>query len=209
MIEGSSSKNDGGRPGWGTWLYSKREAVWYVLIFIIPYLTFRIFISTGEAVEEFNATGQFNYPEGYVTVASITLLLCGLVPFLLKDSEPDLRLGGIILTSIAPGVVTAMAWHGMLRSVEHEQHDEKKNSIHHYFFSQHAYYFYRTQYQNMENHKAMAQSRMGAWSWAGDQKTAMKAAEIALLKCMDDNEQYESEYPCDIIVLNDEWIQPE
>ena len=64
MIEGSSDRNRSGRPGWGTWLYSKRESVWYVLAVVIPFLTLKLLMATNETVNNIESTGQFTYPGG-------------------------------------------------------------------------------------------------------------------------------------------------
>lgn len=205
MIEGSSGKASTGRPGWGTWLYSKRESLWYVLVFIIPYLAYKILISTNEAVHNFESTGQFIYPGGYVAVGSITLLLCGLVPLLLKDSQSEFRLGGIILTSVIPGLVTAWVWIGMVRFVENEQAYKTSDPIGHHFVTRRAYNVYKKTYLDADGHKAIAQSGNGAWAWTSGHPTAMKAAEVALVDCMD---KTESQHPCNITILDDQWIEP-
>lgn len=206
MIEGSSDKNsNNGRPGWGTWLYSKRESVWYVLVFIIPFLTFKIVVATNEAVKKFESTGQFSYPDGYVGTASIALLLCGLVPFLLKNSDPDFRLGGIILTSVAPGILIGWMWFGMVRFVEDEQAYKTLDPIGAYFVTRQAYNIYKYRYLNAEEHKAIAQSPSGVWASTSGHPTAMKAAEEALTSCSKKNKS-EPAHPCDITILNDEWI---
>lgn len=208
-MEGSSANNPSGRPGWGAWLYPRREAAWYVLLFITPYLAFSILVESHQAVLELESTGEFRYPGGYVLIAVLNLLLCALVPFLLKDSEPSFRLGGILLTSIAPALLTGWVWYGVVRFVENEQSYRTSDSEGSYFVTRRAYEIHKHRYGTAGTHKAIAQSDSGAWAWTADQETAMEAAEIALVRCMEKNVSLESKYPCEVIKVDELWVVPD
>lgn len=206
MIEGSSDRNSSGRPAWGTWLYSKGESVWYVLVFVIPFLTIRILIASSEAASKVESTGQFTYPGGYIGVAVFALLLCACVPFLLKNSE--FKWSGIALTSAIPATAIIWGWIAMESFVENELAFRTSDPVGHYFVTRRAYNVYKNRYLAAEGHKAIAQADSGAWAWTAEQPTAMKAAEVALVRCMDTNEKDEAAQPCDVTVLDDQWIEP-
>lgn len=105
--------------GWdrSTWRYSRKETVWYVLMFMTPWFALKVLASSGRAVADYQATGTFAYPPGYVLVASVTLLLCAIIPFLLKDSEHAFKVSAIVLTSVAPAFLTGTGWYRMLQLV--------------------------------------------------------------------------------------------
>lgn len=63
---------------------------------------------------------------------------------------------------------------------------------------------YREQYTKAEKHKAFAQSASGAWNWRADRTTREYAVENALMGCRANNKA-ESEFPCKIINIDDEW----
>ena len=202
MIEGSSDRNRSGRPGWGTWLYSKRESVWYVLAVVIPFLTLKLLMATNETVNNIESTGQFTYPGGYVAIAIITLLLCAVVPFLLRESESEFKMGGIALTSVIPAIAVIWVWVAMVNFAEEELAYKTADPIGRYFVTRRAYNVYTYRYADAEKHKAIAQSAGGAWAWTANHSTATEAAEVALDRCTTRNEKPKSEQPCKITTVS-------
>ena len=61
------------------------------------------------------------------------------------------------------------------------------------------------QYSKMNNHKAFAQSRSGAWGWWADSNSAEYAMLDALYQCRKRNAADEVEMPCMIVNLNGYW----
>ncbi len=104
--------------GWNrnNWFYTKKETFWYVLLFVIPFLTYKLSIGAMTTYRAFNKTGIIEYPEGFVFIAFINFVFCALVLFLLKDSESGFRMGAIILTSILPAFITGYMWYRRKRS---------------------------------------------------------------------------------------------
>ena len=205
MIEGSRDRKKSSRPGWGPWLYSKRESVWYVLVVVIPFLTFKILVASNEAVNNIESTGQFTYPGGYVAIAIITLLLCAVVPFLLWESEPELKMGGIALTSAIPAIAVIWVWVAIVNFAEEELAYKTADPIGHYFVTRRAYNVYADRYADAEEYKAIAQSDSGAWAWTANHSTTTEAAEIALDRCISKNEKAKSVQSCAITILDDQW----
>jgi hypothetical protein len=176
-----------------------------VLVVIIPFLTLKILVATNEAVNNIKSTGQFTYPGGYVAIAIITLLLCAVVPFLLRESESEFKMGGIALTSVIPAIAIIWVWVAMVNFAEEELAYKTADPIGHYFVTRRAYNIYVHRYEDAEEHKAIAQSDSGAWAWTANHSTATEAAEVVLDRCTTRNEKAKSAQPCEITILDEQW----
>ncbi|OZC35971.1 hypothetical protein B9Q17_17170 [Marinobacter vinifirmus] len=64
---------------------------------------------------------------------------------------------------------------------------------------------YREEYVNATQHKAFAQSDVGAWSWKSNRTSIKHAIENSLIDCQKNNKRHEAEYPCKIINVNGKW----
>ena len=97
--------------GWdrSRWRYTPKETVWYVILFLAPILSLRILYVSAKVAASYKATGTLAYPGGYWWIVAITLAMCALVPYLLKDSNLRFRLGAIVLTSAAPAFLIIFA----------------------------------------------------------------------------------------------------
>jgi hypothetical protein len=60
-------------------------------------------------------------------------------------------------------------------------------------------------YALADRHKAIAQSRSGAWSWSQGRETPEAAIDEALQKCRRQNRRHEAERPCKLIKVDVYW----
>lgn len=64
---------------------------------------------------------------------------------------------------------------------------------------------YREEYVHATEHKAFAQSDMGAWSWKSNRTSIQYAIENSLIDCQKNNKRHEAKYPCEIINVDGKW----
>jgi len=64
---------------------------------------------------------------------------------------------------------------------------------------------YREEYVHATEHKAFAQSDVGAWSWKSNRTSIKHAIENSLKDCQRNNKRHEAEHPCKIINVNGTW----
>lgn len=64
---------------------------------------------------------------------------------------------------------------------------------------------YREEYVYATEHKAFAQSDMGAWSWKSNRTSIQHAIENSLIDCQKNNKRHEAKYPCEIINVDGKW----
>ncbi len=60
-------------------------------------------------------------------------------------------------------------------------------------------------YAMADRHKAIAQSRSGAWSWSEGHDSPEAAIDEALQKCRQQNKRHEAERPCKLIKVDVYW----
>ena len=65
---------------------------------------------------------------------------------------------------------------------------------------------YREGYVHATEHKAFAQSDVGAWSWKSNRTSVRYAIENSLKDCQRNNKRHEAEYPCKIINVDGKWV---
>ena len=65
---------------------------------------------------------------------------------------------------------------------------------------------YELEYFRALDHKAIAQSRNGTWSWVHDQVSPEAAMDEALAKCRKLNDADEFSEPCQVVNVNGFWI---
>lgn len=71
-----------------------------------------------------------------------------------------------------------------------------------------AYDTFQTIYNNTDNYKAFVQADSGAWGYTINESSTVKAIESALTLCQLENDEFENQYPCEVININGEW-QPQ
>ena len=64
---------------------------------------------------------------------------------------------------------------------------------------------YREEYVHATEHKAFAQSDVGAWSWKSNRTSTKHAIENSLIDCQKNNKRHEADYPCRIINVDGRW----
>ncbi len=64
---------------------------------------------------------------------------------------------------------------------------------------------YREEYIHATEHKAFAQSAVGAWSWKSNRTSIKHAIENSLIDCQKNNKGHEAEHPCKIINVDGKW----
>ena len=64
---------------------------------------------------------------------------------------------------------------------------------------------YREEYIHATEHKAFAQSDVGAWSWKSNRTSIKHAIENSLIDCQRNNKRHEAEHPCKIINVDGTW----
>jgi len=64
---------------------------------------------------------------------------------------------------------------------------------------------YREDYVHATEHKAFAQSDVGAWSWKSNRTSVKHAIENSLIDCQRNNKRHEAEHPCKIINVDGKW----
>ncbi|MEC7815698.1 MAG: hypothetical protein VX939_05475 [Pseudomonadota bacterium] len=64
---------------------------------------------------------------------------------------------------------------------------------------------YREGYVHATEHKAFAQSDVGAWSWKSNRTSIKHAIGNALIDCQGNNRRHEAEHPCKIINVDGKW----
>lgn len=64
---------------------------------------------------------------------------------------------------------------------------------------------YREEYVHATEHKAFAQSDVGAWSWKSNRTSIKHAIENSLIDCQRNNKRHEAEHPCKIINVDGTW----
>lgn len=64
---------------------------------------------------------------------------------------------------------------------------------------------YREDYVHATQHKAFAQSDVGAWSWKSNRTSIKHAIKNALIDCQRNNRRHEAEHPCKIINVDGKW----
>jgi len=64
---------------------------------------------------------------------------------------------------------------------------------------------YREEYVHATEHKAFAQSDVGAWSWKSNRTSIKHAIENSLIDCQRNNKRHEAEHPCKIINVDGQW----
>jgi len=82
----------------------KKEAVWFAVLAGIGILFLLLFYVTGRITAAHLATGKSSIPVLYWLLVAIPLLLCALVPILLRGSELFFRINAIVLTAVLPAV---------------------------------------------------------------------------------------------------------
>ena len=82
----------------------KYEAVWFAVLAGIGMLFLLLFHVTGRITAAHLATGESSIPVLYWLLVAVSLLLCALVPFLLRGSELFFRINAIVLTALLPAV---------------------------------------------------------------------------------------------------------
>lgn len=82
----------------------KKEALWFAVLAGIGMLFLLLFYVTDRITAAHLATGESSIPVLYWLLVAIPLLLCSLVPFLLRGSEVFFRINAIVLTAILPAV---------------------------------------------------------------------------------------------------------
>ena len=65
---------------------------------------------------------------------------------------------------------------------------------------------YRDKFVNVKNDKAFAQSTNGSWSWRSSKTSKDDAIEKALTSCHKSNKKHEQAFPCQIVNVNDNWL---
>jgi hypothetical protein len=66
---------------------------------------------------------------------------------------------------------------------------------------------YREEYVHATEHKAFAQSDVGAWSWKSNRTSIKHAIENSLIDCQRNNRRHEAEHPCKIINVDGKWAE--
>ena len=66
---------------------------------------------------------------------------------------------------------------------------------------------FQENYSGANFHKAFVQSLSGSWAWIGDATSKELAIKSALASCHTFNQDYEELYPCEVINVDDEWIE--
>ena len=64
---------------------------------------------------------------------------------------------------------------------------------------------YELEYFIAPNHKAIAQSRSGAWAWTRDQPSVEAAIDRALELCRNGNGSQERKQPCKLVNIDSYW----
>ena len=64
----------------------------------------------------------------------------------------------------------------------------------------------KQKYKKSQNNKAIAQSQSGAWGYTFNQPSEQNASEGALKWCRKYNERHETLSPCEVININDQWV---
>jgi len=65
---------------------------------------------------------------------------------------------------------------------------------------------FKNKYSEASQNKAFAQSLSGSWNWRANRTTREHAVTSALVSCQKNNKKYEDTYPCEVINVNDEWV---
>lgn len=97
----------------------KKEAAWFAAVSVIAVLVLIILYQSGEIIAARAVTEGVGIPGVFWISAVACLSLCGLVPYLLKDSEPmDFRIIAILLTAVAPAILIGYLLYSLWRSNE-------------------------------------------------------------------------------------------
>jgi len=88
-------------------LRAVREAMWITCMAAIGLLVLLLLHLSGKAMAHFAEAGQATIPTGFLLVAAVTLALCALIPWLLRDSESrGFRVLAIVMTALLPAALT-------------------------------------------------------------------------------------------------------
>jgi hypothetical protein len=66
---------------------------------------------------------------------------------------------------------------------------------------------YNEKYLSASEHKALAQSLSGVWSWKSNRTSVEHAKTSALVACQKNNLKNEELYPCKIINIDGVWVK--
>ena len=83
----------------------KKEAAWFAVVTGTGMLFLLIFYVTGQMTAAYLATGDASVSLIYWLLVAVSLFLCTLIAYLLKESELFFRINAIALTAILPAVV--------------------------------------------------------------------------------------------------------
>ncbi len=87
-------------------LRAVREAMWVACMAAIGLLVLLLLHQSGEVMARFAATGRATIPVGPWVVATLSLTLCALIPWLLRDSQPrGFRVLAILFTALVPAAL--------------------------------------------------------------------------------------------------------
>lgn len=86
-------------------LRAVREAMWIACMAAIGLLVLLLLHLSGEVMARFAATGAATIPARFWVAVVVSLALCALIPWLLRDSESGLRVLATLMTALAPAAV--------------------------------------------------------------------------------------------------------
>jgi len=120
-----------------------------------------------------------------------------------------------VLTVIAVASLTGCATHSDIsptrtiqsNGLEFIEYTNNKTGIDSLITNQ-AVKSFKTDYQKAPSNKAFAQSVSGAWNWKSNRSSVEHARTSALVGCQRNNKKSEDIYPCKVIHVNDEWVEP-
>jgi len=65
---------------------------------------------------------------------------------------------------------------------------------------------YQNNFASERKNKAFAQATNGSWSWRSSNTSTENAIEKSLASCRKHNKNHEQMYPCEIVNVNDDWL---
>jgi len=97
----------------------KKEAAWFAVVAGIALLVLVILYQSGEIIAARAMKEGVSIPGVFWISVVACLSLCGLVPYLLKDSQPmEFRIIAILLTAMAPVILIGYLLFSLWRSNE-------------------------------------------------------------------------------------------
>lgn len=97
----------------------KKEAAWFAVVAGIALLVLVILYQSGEIIAARAVTEGVSIPGVFWISLVACVSLCGLVPYLLKESKPmDFRILAILLTAVAPMILIGYLLFSLWRSNE-------------------------------------------------------------------------------------------